>query len=198
MSAAKSNISRHQKWHHRRLNIKRIFTSSIGAMLGIGTVAYVSTIIGVNFIMPPLGATCFIAFVIPDSAFAQPRNIIGGHVIASLVGIICSYLFGQQWWAYALGVGIAIAAMQLLRILHPPAAANPILIMSEWGLSLDILLAPVLIGSSILALVAVIYNKFIIKHRYFRVVLLYVANFSESIRKNRVDESFLSYERNQT
>ncbi len=182
MSAANSKISKHQKWYHRRLNIKRIFTSSIGSMLGIGTVAYVSTITGVNFIMPPLGATCFIAFVIPDSAFAQPRNIIGGHVISSIVGILCSYCFGQQCWAYALGVGVAIAAMQLLRILHPPAAANPILVMLEWGLSLDILLAPVLIGSSILALVAVIFNKFVIKHRYFRVVLLYVANISENIR----------------
>lgn len=182
MSAANSKISNHQKWYFRRLNIKRIFTSSLGAILGIGTVAYVSTITGVNFIMPPLGATCFIAFFIPDSAFAQPRNIIGGHIVSSIVGILCSYCLGQQWWAYALGVGFAIAAMQLLRVIHPPAASNPIVIMSEWGLSLDVLLAPVVIGSSILALVAVLFNKFVIKHRYFRVVLLYVANISESIR----------------
>jgi len=79
--------------------------------------------------MPPLGATCFIAFVISDSAFAHPRNIIGGYVLSSLIGLLCIYVFSIHWWSYALAVGIATAAMQLLRILHPPAAADPLLVI---------------------------------------------------------------------
>ncbi|WP_371377732.1 HPP family protein [Sporomusa aerivorans] len=189
MTAAISNISKHQKWYYRRLNIKRIFTSSVGAMIGIGTIAYVSAITGVNFIMPPLGATCFIAFVIPDSAFARPRNIIGGHLVSSMIGIVCSYVFGLHWWTYALGVGVAIAAMQILRILHPPAAANPLLVMLEGGVPLDFLLAPVLIGSGTLSLVAALYNKLVTKHRYFRVVLHYVANISEDAGRDRLFKS---------
>jgi len=129
MTARHKNASGRQKWFQRRLNVKRIFSSSLGAMLGIGIVAYLSTLWGINFIMPPLGATCFIAFVIPDSASAHPRNIIGGHVLSSLIGLLCIYVFSIHWWSYALAVGIATAAIQLLRILHPPAAADPLLVI---------------------------------------------------------------------
>jgi len=181
-----SDTSTSQKWYYRRLNIKRIFSSSIGSMLGIGTVAYVSSVTGVNFIMPPLGATCFIAFVIPDSAFAQPRNIVGGHILSSFIGILCLFFFGLHWWVYALAVSSAIAAMQFLRLLHPPAAANPLLMIMQEGLPLDTLLAPVIVGSITLSLVVVLFNRVIARHRYFRIMLHYIANISEETKKLRL------------
>ena len=79
--------------------------------------------------------------------------------------------------------------MQILRILHPPAAANPLLVMLEGGVPLDFLLAPVLIGSGALSLVAALYNKLVTKHRYFRVVLHYVANISEDAGRDRLFKS---------
>lgn len=173
-----------QRWHHRRLNVKRIFSSSLGSMLGIGAVAYLSAITGQGFLIPPLGASCFIAFVIPESAFAQPRNIIGGHLLSSMIGLLFSYTLGMQWWSFALAVSIAIAAMQILRILHPPAAADPILLMMQGAISWDILLTSVLGGSITLAVIATLFNKLIIQHRYYRIVLLFIAKlYSDNAKR---------------
>ncbi|MBP2650118.1 MAG: hypothetical protein H6Q74_943 [Firmicutes bacterium] len=166
-----------QSWRHRRLNIKHIFSSSVGAMLSIGAVAYLSSITGIAFLMPPLGATCFIAFVIPDSAFAQPRNIIGGHLLSSIIGMLCAYFFGVEWWSYAVAVSMAIAVMQILRVLHPPAAADPLLLIMQGTISWDILITPILSGSVILVVFAILFNKFIAKHRYFRIILFYISRF---------------------
>ncbi|MBP2656865.1 MAG: hypothetical protein H6Q73_4434 [Firmicutes bacterium] len=152
-----------QKWLHRRLNVWHIFSSSVGAMLGIGTIAYLSSVTGKYFLMPPLGATCFIAFVIPDSAFAQPRNIIGGHLLSSIIGILCANFFGAEWWSYALAVSIAIAVMQIVRLQHPPAAADPLLLMMQGTASWDFLITPVLSGSIILVIIAMLFKKLLVR-----------------------------------
>ena len=177
----KSATTRHKQWHQRRLNCKRIFSSSLGAILGIGTVAYLSAVTGKSFLMAPLGATCFIAFVIPDSAFAKPRCIIGGHLLASIIGLTFSTLWGTAWWASALAVGAAIAGMQILRVLHPPAAADPLLIMASGASTLDILITPVLSGSITIALIAMLFNNIVLKHKYFRFILHTVANINSSV-----------------
>ena len=179
----RSATTRHKQWHQRRLNCKRIFSSSLGAILGIGTVAYLSAVTGKSFLMAPLGATCFIAFVVPDSAFAKPRCIIGGHFLASIIGLTFSVLWGTAWWASALAVGAAIAGMQMLRVLHPPAAADPLLIMASGSATLDMLITPVLSGSITIALIALLFNNIILKHKYFRFILHTVANISSGQKK---------------
>lgn len=172
-----------QRWHHRRLNTKRIFNSSLGSLLGIGAIAYLSTITGQWFLIPPLGASCFIAFVIPESAFAQPRNIIGGHLLSSIIGIIFSTVLGAQWWAFALAVSVAIAAMQIVKLLHPPAAADPILLMMQGTVPWDTLLALVLGGSIMLTVIATLFNK-LITYKYYRIVTLFIAKaYSDNAKR---------------
>lgn len=172
-----------QRWHHRRLNAKRIFNSSLGSLLGIGAVSYLSAITGQGFLIPPLGASCFIAFVIPDSAFAQPRNIIGGHLLSSIIGIFISYVLGAQWWAFTMAVSVAIAAMQIAKILHPPAAADPILLMMQGTVPWDTLLGSVLGGSIILTVIATLFNK-LITYKYYRIVLLFIAKaYSDNAKR---------------
>lgn len=153
---------------YRRLNFFRILGSSVGCSLGIGIIAYITTTTGTVFIMPPFGATCVIAFVIPNSAFAKPRNIICGHFLSSLVGIFCLSYMGIDWWSYAIAVGLCTAIMQLTRTLHPPAAADPVLLIMQGSVSLNFLITPVLLGSCILVLIAMIYNNFIAKRQYPR------------------------------
>lgn len=150
----------------RKLNYLRIFGSSIGGSLGIAVIAFLSYNSEASFLMPPFGATCVIAFVIPESAFAQPQSIIGGHLLSSTIGMICYYFFQSHWWSFALAVGSSIAIMQLTRTLHPPAAADPVLLLMQGGAPWSFLITPVLLGSITLVLLATVYNNFIAQRPY--------------------------------
>ena len=97
-------------------------------------------------------------FGLPDSPFAQPRNVIVGHVLCTLIGLATLTLFGAQWWSMALAVALAIGATMLSRTVHPPAGSNPLIVMLAqpgWGF----LLMPTLLGALIIVLVALVYNN---------------------------------------
>ena len=103
--------------------------------------------------MAPFGASCVLAFGMPDSPLAQPRNIIGGHVIATLVGLAVLHTLGDSWWSAALAVGLALAAMQQTRTLHAPAGANPLVVIASHA-PLSFVVTPVLAGSLVIVAVA--------------------------------------------
>ena len=67
-------------------------------------------------------------------------------------------LFGVHWWSMATAVGTAIALMLLLRVPHPPAGSNPVIVMLG-GVSWQFLWTPTLLGSIVLVIVALIYNN---------------------------------------
>jgi len=150
---------------HRKLHLNHIILSALGSFIAIGCIAYVSVITGYTFLIPPLGATCYIAFVIPDSAFAQPRNMIGGHLLASLVGVLCVCIWGATWWSQAIAVSLIIAGMQLTRMTHPPAAATTLfmVLQGHWDWKM---IVTILIGSLVLSMIAIVYNKYILKYHY--------------------------------
>ena len=137
----------------------QIFIGLIGGIVGIGAIAYLTQLAGVPLLMAPFGATCVLLFAAPGAPLAQPRNVIGGHLIATLVGLAVMNIAGSGPWQMAAGVGLAIALMQVFRAIHPPAGANPIVILSagiqDWGF----VLTPVLAGSVILVLIALLINN---------------------------------------
>ncbi len=107
--------------------------------------------------MAPFGATCVLLYAVSQSPLAQPRNVILGHFISALIGLLFLKLFGNSAFSIALSVGCAIAAMQFLRCIHPPAGANPLVILLtantieyHWSF----LFFPVLLGAIALVLVA--------------------------------------------
>ena len=104
--------------------------SFIGAVITIGATGWLSYISGVPWLMASFGASCVLAFGVPESPLAQPRSIIGGHVVSTLVGLLVLSILGNSWWAGALAVGLALAAMQQTRTLHAPAGANPLVILA--------------------------------------------------------------------
>lgn len=137
---------------------KHIIWSWFGGLLGIAVIAYLSVLIDKPLIIPSFGASCVLAFGVPDSPLAQPRNIIGGHFLSTLVGLIFFTTLGSSWWVMGLAVATAIAGMQLTRTVHPPAGADPlIVILSE--ASWLFLATPALAGSLILAFLAIIFNN---------------------------------------
>ncbi len=127
--------------------------SLAGAFLAIALTAWLSQVSGASWLMAPFGASCVLAFGLPDSPLAQPRSIIGGHLVTTLVGLLILQFMGDTWWSEALAVGLAMAAMQQTRTVHAPAGANPLLVMTTHP-GFGFLLTPVLAGALVIVGVA--------------------------------------------
>ncbi|WP_230534264.1 HPP family protein [Microvirga roseola] len=113
---------------------------------------------GLAFVMAPFGATCVLAFALPDSPLSQPRSIVGGHLIATGIRLAVGTLLGIAPWTMALAVGLATALMLATRTTHAPAGADPLLVMlaaPDWSF----LLTPVLSGALTLVAVAYAYHR---------------------------------------
>ncbi|MDO5102923.1 MAG: HPP family protein [Lautropia sp.] len=136
-----------------------------GAALATAAFAGLASGSQLALILGSFGASCLLVFAYPQSPFAQPRNVIGGHFIASLTGLVFMAIFGAQWWSMALAVGSAVALMLVFRMPHPPAGSNPLIVMLG-GAGWSFLLTPTLIGSLIIVLVALIYNNLSHPRRY--------------------------------
>ena len=137
---------------------KAVAFAWLGGSLAIAAVAALTNSLSVMLVLGSFGASCVLIFGYPDVPFSQPRNVIAGHVISSLVGLVFLTVFGPHWWAVAISVGTAIALMMLTRTVHPPAGSNPVivfLIQPTWSF----LLFPTLVGALILVAVALVYNN---------------------------------------
>lgn len=138
--------------------LKVVALAWLGGSLAIAAVAALTDFLSVALVLGSFGASCVLVFGYPDVPFSQPRNVVAGHVISSLVGLVFLAAFGPHWWAVALAVGTAIALMMLTRTVHPPAGSNPVIVFltqPSWGF----LLFPTLIGALVLVAVALIYNN---------------------------------------
>jgi|TARA_B100000959_G_C14912783_1_gene595877 CBS-domain-containing membrane protein len=140
--------------------------SGISAAIVIGVLAFLTlkTSAGV-WIMFSFGATVFIIFVLYDLETAQPKNVFFGHLVSILVGIIFNETIGYSFYSLGLSVGVAVALMAYLKIMHPPAASNPLVALSM-DLSFDFILFPVITGTIAIILMSVIINKIILKRNY--------------------------------
>jgi CBS-domain-containing membrane protein len=116
-------------------------------------------------LIAPFGASCVLVFALPQSPLAQPRNVIGGHLISAAVGLIAFTLLGAHPWSFAIGVGLAITAMQITGTLHPPAGADPIVvILAKAGWLF--LASPILIGAAAIVLGGIIFHKTVSRRDY--------------------------------
>jgi len=136
--------------------MKHISTSilaGIGAAIAIGLLALIETSFKeIAFLMAPFGATAVLVFGVPKSPLAQPKNVILGHLLTAFIGVVFSQFFEVNPLTLAVATGIGVSAMLLSKTTHPPAGANPILIMlSSQGWTF--LVTPVLIGSIVIVLV---------------------------------------------
>ncbi len=115
----------------------------------------------------PFGASAVLIFAAPAVPFSQPRNVIGGHLIAALVGVTTMVLFKQNtWWVMAIANGVAIALMVATKTVHPPAGATALLPVVGPITSYTWVLAPVLLGALIIVAVGLLYNNLWRKRRY--------------------------------
>lgn len=130
------------------------------ALAGVGATLAILVLSGLHqvngdwvLLMAPFGASAVILFGLPQSPLAQPKNVIFGHLITASIGLVFLHLFGVNGISLAIATGLGVSLMLLTKTTHPPAGANPLLIMltgQGWWFLLD----PVLFGAVLLVLVS--------------------------------------------
>lgn len=161
---------RWQHWLPARptVNATERLRAAGGALIGILVTGLlgawlIGTGPGALWLMAPMGASAVLLFAVPASPLAQPWSIVGGNLLAVLIGVSCARWIATPVLAAAAAVGLAIGAMFVLRCLHPPAGAvalmavlgGPEVHAAGYGLAW----APVGINSLALLAVALAYNR---------------------------------------
>ncbi len=133
--------------------------SALGALIFISFLAYLeNSFEGTIWLIPPFGASMVLVMAVHESRLAKPTNILLGHVLSALSGVIVLYLIGDHFLALGLAVGLAIFIMIITNTIHPPAGANPIIVIIT-GQGISFVLFPVAVGALMLVLFAYLYNK---------------------------------------
>ena len=148
-------------------NLKKALIAGIFSMVTIGALTLLSykTEFGI-FLIASFGSSMVLLYGYPESPFAQPKNVFFGHLVTSVVGVlILKFLPADQFLQIAIAVGLGIFVMILLGVTHPPAGGNPIVIILGAS-SYDFLLNPIISGSIIIIVYAIILNRFILKKNY--------------------------------
>jgi CBS-domain-containing membrane protein len=141
------------------------FWSFLSATLGILAICEVATLVGHPLLIGSFGASAVLLFGAVDSPLAQPRNLVGGHLLSAAVAVLVVALFGTSPFTMALGVGLAIFVMNLTHTTHPPGGATA-LIGVQGGVGPEFILLPVLAGALILLVTAIFTNN-VVYHRSY-------------------------------
>lgn len=140
--------------------------SWVGAFLGILIIGEVSSIQGVNnlFLVGSFGASAVLIYGAPLAEFSQPRNLIGGHFLSAIVGVLLfDFLGGSDAWVAPLAVSISIVVMHFTRTLHPPGGATALIAViggeKVHALRYLYIFSPILVGAVCMLLVALFVNN---------------------------------------
>jgi len=149
----------------RSKQLKHSLISGAGGAIGIFILSVFSIGMGSPLLMAPFGASCVLLFSVPESPLSQPKNVIGGHFISALVGVVFAALWPASPFVLSFAVGSAIILMVIFKVIHPPAGADPIVIlMGAKGFSF--LLFPVLSGSILLVFIAYVFHRYTAQNTY--------------------------------
>ena len=132
--------------------------AGLGGGLAIAFIAWLGDVSGTPLLIGPFGATCVLLFALPDSPLSQPVNVIGGHLLATALALALAPVLPATPFGMAIAVGAAISLMMLLRLTHPPAGADPLLVLTMhpgWSF----LLVPVLVGAVVLVVLALVMHR---------------------------------------
>lgn len=157
------------------VDFKEHFWAFLGSFLGLGIIAYFQySLYSQNdfvFLIGSFGASCVLIYGVIDSPLAQPRNLIGGHFVSAIIGVtIQKLILDVLWIAAPLAVSLSIVLMQITKTLHPPGGATALIAVTgsvqikELGYWYAI--SPVLLGTLILLIIALIFNNMTSKRQY--------------------------------
>jgi CBS-domain-containing membrane protein len=106
----------------------------------------------------PFATSIVLVMGAPEAEPAQPRALVGGHLISTVVGLIVVHITGPSTWAAAAAVGLAMVAMHLTRTFHPPAGIDPLVAVVN-DMAWSFLFAPVALGACLLAAFAFVWHN---------------------------------------
>ncbi|MDY0041034.1 MAG: HPP family protein, partial [Desulforhabdus sp.] len=111
-----------------RVSPLEILWSWLGSFLGIAAVAYLHYDLlsetDLMMIIGSFGASAVLVYGATKSPLAQPRNLVGGHLLSAIIGVAAYQFLGSHLWlACAVGVATSIAVMHATKTLHPPGGA---------------------------------------------------------------------------
>ncbi len=150
------------------VSVPEIIWSWVGAFLGISAVSFMHynliTETDLVMIIGSFGASAVLIYGAVKSPLAQPRNLIGGHLVSAIIGVACYKLLGDQMWlASAVAVATAIGAMHVTKTLHPPGGATALIAVigsnKIHALGFLYVLMPVGAGALIMLGVALLVNN---------------------------------------
>ena len=140
--------------------------AGFSASIIIGVLSFLSFETSTGFwLIFSFSSTTLIVLIFYESEFAQPLNIFFGHLLGIIVGILFNEFFGISFITLGLAVGTTVTLMMYFKIIHPPAAANPLIALFA-DVSLNYIIFPVLVGSIVIIFLTILINKFILKRSY--------------------------------
>lgn len=179
MSEKKKNTSlrkvRYVLYKETLVDFKEHFWTFIGSFFGIGLIALTQSQsldkLENIFLIGSFGASSVLIYGAIQSPLAQPRNLVGGHLISAFIGVCVYKLIPDPIWISApLAVSLSIVAMQMTKTLHPPGGATALIAVIGTPKIKDLgfmyVLSPVLTGVLILLLVAIVANNLTKNRKY--------------------------------
>jgi CBS-domain-containing membrane protein len=133
-----------------RVRLLAIVAGAVGGATAIAAMETLSAATAFPLAAIPFATSIVLVMGSPDAAPAQPRALIGGHLVSTLVGLAVVTLCGPAPWAAAVAVGLAMIAMHLTGTFHPPAGIDPLVVVVN-NMPWSFLVAPVAIGALLLA-----------------------------------------------
>ena len=180
------------------INFREHFWSFTGSFIGIGVIAYLQSKTlphsDVIYLIGSFGASSVLVYGLIQSPLAQPRNLIGGHLVSALIGVTIQKLVPDVLWLAApLAVSLSIVFMQITKTLHPPGGATALIAVTGSSELKNsgywYVISPVLVGTLILLLVALFFNNITSNRQYPTL------NFNFSTLKTRLQLIYFHYKK---
>jgi CBS-domain-containing membrane protein len=135
-----------------------LFWRALGGGIAIISMHFLAGYQHMPLALVPFATSIVLVLGAPEAEAAQPRALVGGHLVSTLVGLGFAYAFGPSPWVSATAAGAAMLAMYAARAFHPPAGIDPLIIVNE-SLPWTFLFTTVLPGSVLLLTFAYLWHN---------------------------------------
>lgn len=140
------------------LNWRVLGWRAAGGAMAIFAMYFLAGFGQMPLMLVPFATSIVLVMGMPEAEPAQPRALVGGHVVSAAVGVAIALFVGPSPWAGAIAVGVAMAAMHATRTFHPPAGIDPLIVVNE-HLNWTFLFIPVAAGAVLLACFAFLWHN---------------------------------------
>lgn len=168
-------ISKYVVYRETLVDSRELFWSFIGSFMAILCIGFIQDYFLNHsdnlMLIGSFGATAVLLYGAIQSPLAQPRNLLGGHIISAIIGVTSFKICGDiVWLAAAMAVSLSIVAMQITKTLHPPGGATALIAVIGSPKITDLaywyVLTPVFSGVVILLIFALLFNNLTTNRKY--------------------------------